>query len=95
MLYFDYSKVYLLAKNCVQTYLILIKEIYLSNAHTCMNFYLFKQKCFLIKETNTFGHIVDEHIDHFTPHHTAFEQSTACLSVLIESLPGLIPFAIL
>ena len=35
------------------------------------------------------------HIDHFTPHHTAFEQSTECLSVFLESLPGFIPFAIL
>ena len=66
MLYFDYRKVYLLVKNCVQTYLILIKEIYLSNTHTCMKFFLYKQKCFIIKETDTFGHIVDEHFIHLT-----------------------------
>ena len=28
-------------------------------------------------------------IDHFMPQHTAFELSTACLSVLLESHPGL------
>ena len=35
--------------------------------------------------------------DHFTRKHTctAFEQSAVCLSVFLESLPGLIPFAIL
>ena len=57
-------------------------------------------KCFFIKQMNTFGHIVvctfyTSHIDHFTPQHTAFEQSAACLSVYLELLPGLIPFAIL
>ena len=31
------------------------------------------------------------HIDHFTPQHTAFEQSAACLSVFLELLPGSIP----
>ena len=51
-----------------------------------------------IKETDTFGHIVvwtiyTSHTDHFTPQHTVFEQSTACLSVFLESLSGLIPFA--
>ena len=35
------------------------------------------------------------HKDHFTPQHTAFKQSAACLSVFLELLPGLIPFAIL
>ena len=30
--------------------------------------------------------------DHFTPQHTAFEQSAACLSVFLELLPGLILF---
>ena len=29
------------------------------------------------------------------PQHTVFEQATACLIVFLESLPGLIPFAIL
>ena len=73
---------------------ILIKGIYLSKALTCMNFFLYKQKMLFIKETDTFGHIVvrtiyTSHIDHFTPQHTAFEQSAACLSAFLESLPGL------
>ena len=34
------------------------KEIYLSKALTCMKFFLYKQKCFFIKETDSFGHIV-------------------------------------
>ena len=78
----------------------MIKGIYLSKALTCMKFFLYKQKCFFIKGTDTFGHIVvctvyTSHIDHFTPQHTAFEQSAASLSAFLESLPGLIPFAIL
>ena len=53
-----------------------------------------------IKETDTFGHIVvgtiyTSYIDPFTPQHTAFEQSAACLSVFLEFFPGWIPFAIL
>ena len=62
---------------------------------------VFKQKLLFIKETDdTFGHIVvwsiyTSHIDHFTPQHTPFEQLAACLSVFLELLPGLIPFAIL
>ena len=65
-----------------------------------MKFFLYKQKMLFIKETDTFGHVVvrtiyTSHIDHFTPQHTAFEQSVACLSVFLELLPGLIPFAIL
>ena len=64
------------------------------------NFSCINKKCFLIKEMDTFGHIViwtvyTAHIDHFTPKHTAFGQSAACLSVFLESLPGLIQFAIL
>ena len=35
-----------------------LKGIYLSKALTCMKFFLYKQKCFFIKETDTFGHIV-------------------------------------
>ena len=31
------------------------------------------------------------HTDHFTPKHTAFEHSAACLSVVFELLPGFIP----
>ena len=46
-------------------------------------------------ETDTFGYIVvwtvfTSHIDHFTPKHTAFEHSAACLSVVFELLPGYI-----
>ena len=75
--------------------------IYLSKALTCIQFFLHINKnvfFIYIKETDTFGHIVvlaiyTSHIDHFTPEHTAFEQSAACLSVFLESLPGLIPFA--
>ena len=37
----------------------LFKAIYLSKALTCMNFFLYKQKCFFIKEKDTFGHIVE------------------------------------
>ena len=64
------------------------------------NFSCISKKCFFIKETDTFGHIVvwtiyTSHIDHFTSQHTAFEQSAACLSVFLDLLHGLIPFAIL
>ena len=57
---------------------------------TCMNFFLYKQIMFFIKETDTFGHVVvrtfcTSHIDHFTPQHTAFEKSTACLSVFLDT----------
>ena len=55
---------------------------------------------FFINETDTFGHIVvwtiyTSYIDHFTPQHTAFEQSAACLVVFLELLHCLIQFAIL
>ena len=33
--------------------------------------------------------------DHFTSKHTAFEHSAACLSVVLELLPGVVTFAIL
>ena len=47
-----------------------------------------------IKETDIFGYIVvctiyTSHIGHFTPQHTAFEHSTACLSLFLKLLPGL------
>ena len=63
-----------------------------------MNLLMYKQNVIFIKETYTFGHIVvwtiyTSHKDHFTPQHTALEQSPACLSVFLELLPGLIPFA--
>ena len=75
------------------------KGIYLSKALTC-NFSYKQKVVFFIKDTDTFGHIVirtiyTSHIAHFTPQHTAFEQLAACLSVFLELLPGLIPFAIL
>ena len=58
------------------------------------------KNCFFVKETDTFGHIVvwktyTSHIDHFTPQHTAFKQSAACLSVFLELLPGLFPLTML
>ena len=34
-------------------------------------------------------------MDHFTPQHTAFEQSAACLSAFLELLPGFIPLTML
>ena len=51
-------------------------------------------------ETDTFGYIVvwtiyTSHTDHFTPQHTAFERSAACLSVVFELLPDFVPFTIL
>ena len=77
-----------------------MKGIYLSKALTCMILFLYKLKLLFIKETDTFGHIVVwtiniSHIYHFTPQHTAFEQSAACLSVFSELLPGLIAFPVL
>ena len=63
-----------------------------------MNIFLFKQKMlFLSRGRIPLATLLYEqfHIDHFTPLHTAFEQSTACLLVFLELLPGLIPFAIL
>ena len=58
------------------------------------------KNCFFVKQTDTFGHIVvwttyTSHIDQFTPKHTAFEQSAACLSAFLELLPGLIPLPML
>ena len=79
----------------------LLKGIYLSKALTCMKMFLYKQEyCFFVKEMDTFGHIVvwttyTSHIDHFTPQHTAFEQSAACLSVFLELIPGLIALTML
>ena len=67
----------------------IFKGIYLSKALTFMKISLYKQNCSFIKETDTFGHIgvwtiYTSHIDHFTPQHTAFEQSAACLTVFLE-----------
>ena len=63
-------------------------------------FFSYWPKMLFVKGTDTFGHIVvwtiyTSHIEYFMPQHTAFEQSSACLSVFLESLSGLIPFAIL
>ena len=43
-----------------------------TTAHSCMTFFLYKRKCFFIKETDTFSHIVvwtiyTSHIDHYAP----------------------------
>ena len=43
-----------LAKHIFQS----IKGIYLSKALTCMKFFLYKQKKKIIKEMDTYGHIV-------------------------------------
>ena len=97
LLFFKFSRFSLIHK---EKNFQIIKGIYLSKALTCMKFFMYKQKLLFIKETDTFGHIVvstiyTSHIDQFTPKHTAFEQSTACLPFFLELLPGLIPFAIL
>ena len=77
-----------------------VKEMLLSKALTYMNFYCVNKNGFFIMETDTFGYIVvwtiyTSHTDHFTPQHTAFERSGACLSVVFELLPGFVPFTIL
>ena len=73
----------------------IFQKLLLAWKFPCIN-----KNCFFVKETNTFGLIVvwttyTSHIDHFTPQHTAFEQSVACLSVFLELLPGLIPLTML
>ena len=73
----------------------IFQKLLLAWIFSCIN-----KNYFFIKETDIFGHIVEwtiyaSQIDHFTPQHTDFEQSAACLSVFLELLPGLIPFAIL
>ena len=70
----------------------LLKEMLLSKALTCMNFFLKNKNGYFIIETDTFGYIVvctiyTSHTDYFTPQHTAFERSAACLSVVFELLP--------
>ena len=65
-----------------------------------MKIFLYKPELLFVKETDTFGHIVvwttyTSHIDHFTPQHTAFEQSVTCLLVFLELLPGMIPLTML
>ena len=60
-----------------------------------MKFFLYKQNAFLSRGGYLWPHCCmnTSHIDHFTPQHTAFEQSAACQSVFLELLPGLIAFA--
>ena len=72
----------------------MLKGIYLSKALTCIKVSCINKNCFF---TQGDGYLIihTSHIDHFTPQHTAFEQSAACLSVFLELLPVLIPFAIL
>ena len=72
----------------------IFQKLLIAWSFNCIN-----KNCFFIKETDTFGHIVvctiyTSHINNFSPQHAAFEQSTACLSVVFELLPGFIPFAI-
>ena len=59
----------------------------LAKTPTFMKLSCINKNGFFIKEADTFGHIVvltiyTSHIDHFTPQHTAFDQSEACLSVV-------------
>ena len=75
------------------------KGICLSKAFICMIFFLYKQNMLIFYQGDgylwTHSCTYTSHIDHFTHEHTAFDQSAACLSVFLESFPGLIPFAIL
>ena len=78
---------------CIRGYI--FQKLLLAWNFSCIN-----KNCFFVKETDTFGHIVvwttyTSHIDHFTPQHTAFELSAACLSVFLELLPGSIPLTML
>ena len=51
---------------------------------------------FLSRRLTPLAKLLYEHFIHLTtPQHTPFEQSTACLLVFLELLPGLLPFAIL
>ena len=80
--------------------ILFFKEMLLSKALTCMNFFLYKQKWLFYHGDGYFGYIVVcafymPYTDHFTLQHTAFEHSAACFSVVFELLPGFIPFTIL
>ena len=60
---------------------------------TCKNY-----NGIFVKKTDTSGHsvvwaIYTSHTDQFTLKPAAFEYLAACLSVIFELLPGLIPFA--
>ena len=63
------------------------KNLYKQELHFCQGDGYFWPHCCMKTYTS--------HIDHFTPQHTAFEQSAACLSVFLELLPGLIPLIML
>ena len=94
----DQSK--LRVSNLAEVFTYMFKEILLSKALTCMIFFLYKQNGYFIMETDTFGYIAvwtiyTSHIDHFTPQHTTFEHSAACLLVVFELFPDCIPFTIL
>ena len=86
---------------CIWTYIAeLLRGYIFQKLILAWKFYCINKNCFFVKETDTFGHIVVwttyiSHIDHFTPQHTAFEQSAACLSVFLDLLPGLIPLTML
>ena len=58
----------------------------LSKALTCMNFTCINKNVYFIKETDTFAFIDiwTIYTFHITPHHTAFENSAACLSVVFS-----------
>ena len=62
-----------------------------------MKVFLYKtKKCFFYQgDGYLWQHCGMTHIDHFTPQQRAFELSAADLSVFLQSLTGLIPFAIL
>ena len=46
--------------------LLFIKEILLSKALTCMNFFLYKQKCFCVMETDPLAVLLYEQFIHLT-----------------------------
>ena len=94
MTFYLYSRVRDNAKQNLMGYI--FQKLLLAWKFSCIN----KNCFFFVKETDTFGHIVvwttyTSRIDHFTPQHTAFEQSAACLSVFLELLPGVIPLTML
>ena len=73
----------------------IFQKLLLAWKFSCIN-----KNCFFVKETDTFGHIAvwttyTSHINHFTPQHTAFEQSAGRLSVFLELLPGSIRLTML
>ena len=63
-------------------------------------YFLYEKIGYFINTSDTFGYyivvwtIYAHHTYHFTPQHVAFEPLAACLSVVLELLPGFILFAI-